>query len=246
MRSWGYALVVVPVVIACGGRDIFPAEQATTPPSSVEQDTPIVATPPSRANTDVPANTVGPPVDRDALCAAGPPPVMLYTPIGSQAGVLGSTCTGNEVLGCGSCDDRIFRYDKPFLLLHPGDNLRIDMPGAQVMGSDLCMPACPPSARVHLALCEADTLVVGTNGEAAQRVLFQQDEPWVLDVQPGVYFLFVTTHFASPDGWSGQTNGLFGLIVDPSRERTLVNQAPSCGAAPSADAGTAADSGTPE
>lgn len=152
--------------------------------------------------------------------------------------------------GCARCIDGILPPIESFTVAHPGDELTIAMPGARVTANPRCVPACEFAASAWPAICfEGQLLPSYTLGApyytAAQRTVIAQDQPWALTAAPGLYFVQVGGgEFVAPGGLSGEAGGMFGLLVDPGRERAVVDSAPfyaACLASPSSDGGS--DSG---
>jgi hypothetical protein len=170
---------------------------------------------------------------------------------GEQAGVVASYCISNTRLGCGVCVDGILLPNESFTVAHPGDELTIAMPEARLTANPRCTPACSLAATITPAQCYQGRLSPPSFSgadDAVQSTLIVEDEPWALTVAPGLYFLQVTGgEYVAADGWSGDANGTFGLLVDPEGERGVVDGAPfyaACRASYSADAGS--DSGVAE
>jgi hypothetical protein len=179
-------------------------------------------------------------------CVASPPPLVLQSAGGEQAGAISSYCIDNAQLGCGLCADRLLRRSETFTVTHPGDELTVAMPGARFTTSPRCVPACSLEALIAPAICFRGQLAppgarFGGSELVSQRTLISQDTPWTLAVPPGLYFItIVGGDFATTDGWTGGASGMFGLLVDPERDRGSVNADTldaECPKSSSADAG---------
>lgn len=244
-----FSLTVV-TLIACPalGCGTFQASgDAQGPGSGTEDDAPEAASAPGEGGDEAPGSMpVG--AAREVLgCSASPPPLVLQSAGGEQVGVIGSFCIDNAQLGCGICADGTLPHVESFTLAHPGDALRIAMPGARLMASPRCNPPCSLEAVVTLATCFQGQLLpeysLGESEGVAQRTVFAQDQPWTLAVSPGLYFLTVSGGvFSADDGWRGEATGTFGLLVDEHRERASVSAASfyaECRASSIPDAGGA-------
>jgi ferredoxin len=144
----------------------------------------------------------------DPVCVDGEPPdVVLKSEGGEQIGAQNSYCTG-----CGRCVDR-FAWLQAFTYVHPGDTVTIDVPeGMLVSGGELCVAECPPRFWV-LRGCS----------RSIQEHPAVEGEPWIVDLDPGTYTVLVGSHFEALTGLTGQLAVRFGLVVDASHERTVID-----------------------
>lgn len=150
--------------------------------------------------------------DAGPECHLGqPPPVRLTSLAGEQLGVQGSYCVSNSADGCGACVD-VSAEPQTLTVLSPGDEITISMPDGRLMAGSRCQPACPPTLRIR-TLCKEDH----------QTVLFDEDDPLLLDLPEGAYSVWVDSHFEASAGITGQLYVGFGLVVTPNREPAVVN-----------------------
>jgi hypothetical protein len=160
--------------------------------------------------TDTPSDAGAPaPCLLDQLT---PPPIVLTTSAGDQFGVQGSFCSNDDQRGCGICADSVRLTAKHFTIVHSGDQVTLSMPDGTLVtpGADQCQPACPPQVLVT-SLCD---------NKGSLRA-FNEDEPWTIDLKSGAYRLDASAFFEA-DKLHGQTEETFGLIVDDTRERGVV------------------------
>lgn len=146
----------------------------------------------------------------------------MTTLAGEQVGVFGSSCVQKEGCGGSSCIDG-FTEPRAFTVTRPGDEVLLSLRSGTLVAGDRCFPACPPTLRVQPLECQS--LAVDDHE-------LIDGQPWVVDLPPGAYWLWVLSHFVSNDGWSGQISAGFGLTVDEHRERTILKHAvpdASCG-----------------
>jgi hypothetical protein len=224
-------LIACPV-LGCG-KFQDPADAQAPGPDEImrtENDPQEADSVPRGASDTTPDDMPVSPVGEAASCSASPPPLVLQSTGGEQAGIIGSFCIDNAQLGCGSCVDRRLPHIESFTVAHPGDELRIAMPDARLVANPRCNPACSLEAVITVATCfEGDLLSAYSLGDSegvAQRTVFAQDQAWTLAVSPGLYFLTVSGgEFSASDGWRGDASGTFGLLVDRDRERTSVGAA---------------------
>jgi hypothetical protein len=149
-----------------------------------------------------------------------PPAVYMNSLGGKQEGVNGSYCTDRVDLGCGICLDRETEL-RELTVVYPGDEITFTMPLGTLVASESCVPACPPSISLPAGTCYFPVV---------DERLVEEDRSWAVDLDPGVYTIWLGTHFQGIDGLDGQASYLFGLLVDPFREREVI-------AAGSVDAG---------
>lgn len=151
------------------------------------------------------------------------PDVLMTTLAGEQVGELSGSCL--EKAGCGatSCIDSGAK-PRTFTVARPGDEVLISVRNGTLVEGERCTPKCPPTLRVQQLGC----------GEfAGEHQELIDGQPWVVDLAPGSYWLWVYSHFVSRDGWSGQIAAGFGLTVDSDRDRTVAR-----GITPDAGCGT--------
>jgi len=234
-------------VLACGKiqGSVDRQVQGVEEPSSTE-DAPQQAAPaPPRVESQPPGETPVEPV-REGSCSEPPPPLVLQSAGGEQAGVIGSYCVDNLSLGCGVCVDKVWLPSRSFTVAHPGDELTIAMPGARLSTNPRCTPACSLEVVITSTACFQGQVLPKNKVDGvyadAQRTVIAQDQPWTLTAAPGLYFVTVNGgEFSTPEGLSGGPSGIFGLLVDPDRERTIVDAATfyaDCRASSLPDAGS--------
>ncbi len=51
----------------------------------------------------------------------------------------------------------------------------------------------------------------------------EEERPWTVDLEPGAYGVWADSSFEADDGLSGGTYAGFGLIVDDSLERAVID-----------------------
>jgi hypothetical protein len=167
-----------------------------------------------------------------AACGAQaltPPALLLSTSLGDQTGAPDGYCSSSKS-GCGVCVDiAMLPAPEHFNLVHSDDQVTLSMPdGTLTMpGPDRCQPACPPQVEIR-SLCSNRLVSTQT---------FTEDQAWTIDLAPGAYLLDVSTHFRVGD-LDGSTGAVFGLIVDDSHERAIVDEYASGTICDYADGGT--------
>jgi hypothetical protein len=97
-------------------------------------------------------------------------------------------------------------------VVHPDDEVTISMANGTLVSGTRCQPACPPTLRIQRLGCE----------DEYQTLLFDEDRPLILGLPPGMYAIWTDSHFET-SGMTGQLYVGFGLWVDPTRERALIN-----------------------
>jgi hypothetical protein len=143
---------------------------------------------------------------------------------GEQTGVQGSYCTE-----CGGCADTNIEPAR-FSVVHPGDELTFAMVEGVLVTGPRCQPACPPTLRIDRIDCDGL--------EHVDRLL-TEDQSWTVGLAPGTYWIWLDTSFVADDGETGQTYTGFGLVIDASVERSVVDakEAPQACASSTVDAG---------
>ena len=143
-----------------------------------------------------------------------PPPLLLSTSAGDQIGQQLSFCSNNQELGCGICADAAEIPVKRFTIAHKGDSLTLGMPKGTLItpGPDRCQPACPPQIAI-MSLCSHELI--------DQRAI-TEDEAFMVDLTPGLYELVADASFEA-DPLTGSTGSSFGLVIDDSLERGIVD-----------------------
>lgn len=132
-----------------------------------------------------------------------PPEVVLRAPDETLTGVQGSSCTKHES-GCGLCADRQATVET-FIAVNHGDKLLFDSGAARLISGALCTPACPPTL-----LFES----VGCDGQVVQNRLLGEDQTWLVDLDPGVYKVWLSSAYEDDDRYSGDLYVGFGLTVE--------------------------------
>jgi hypothetical protein len=176
----------------------------------------------ARSEFDAGADTVADEADSAAIpeCQLiSPPRLVLSSEAGEQEGLGGSYCGG--ACPAPRCADRPFSVWS-FTVLHPGDELAISAPEAQLLPGPGCQPACPPRARIA-PWCDRK--------QETATLEFDEDVAWPLELPEGTYAVEITTHVDAENGWRGSVEYGFGLIVAASRPRAIVDSAdfdPEC------------------
>lgn len=153
--------------------------------------------------------------DSPASCAGTPPTLILSTAAGDQRGEQGSFCISNDAVGCGICGDAAApETPKKFSIVHSGEKVTLRVLDATLTQPDniVCEPACHPRMRIAPLSC----------GQSEARIL-QDGEVWQFVIPPGTYQIFVDASFVNDDETYGQTEVMFGLIVDDRREPAIVD-----------------------
>jgi hypothetical protein len=151
--------------------------------------------------------------DSGSDCQVDEPPAVLLTSLGGeQSGVQGSYCVSNVADGCGACADR---HAEPhtFTVVHPDDEIVISMPSGMLVSGTRCQPACPPTLRIQRLGCE----------EEYQTTLFDEDRPLMLGLPAGAYAVWADSHFEANSGLTGGLYVGFGLVVDATQERAVID-----------------------
>jgi hypothetical protein len=143
-----------------------------------------------------------------------PPAVVMRGLGGEQVGVHGSFCLMARATGCGICIDRGVMPGE-FMVVHPGDEVTFLMQEGALVEGDPCTPACPPTLRIG-GPCLRDAT-------ADERPLVE-DRAWTVDLAPGAYSVWVDSQFEGTVAWDGEIHVGFGLILDGSRAREVIDR----------------------
>ena len=146
---------------------------------------------------------------------------VLTSDAARQKAVQGSYCvqrTESSGSGTGVCADSVVQHPKRLVVVRFGDAVTISMPdGKLVEDPEGCVPDCPPTVKVTPLGCpgpEVETFQLETDGAT-----------WSVFLPPGAYELQVYGRFEAPDGSSGDTSAVLGILVDPQRKRGIVKAA---------------------
>ena len=242
--SVALALLACPI-LACGKIYTQERPRAGFDETTRSENSPGVAVDAPRPSTgEIPGETPPEP-EPEAGGDCRPPPLVLESVGGEQAGVIASFCISGR--GCARCIDGNLPPTESFTVAHSGDELTVGMPGARVTANPRCTPACEFAASAWPAVCFEGQLLPSfmlgaPHYTPVQRTVIAQDQPWALTAPPGLYFVQVGGgEFVAEDGLRGGAEGMFGLLVDPVRERAIVDSAPfyaACLASPSSDGGS--------
>jgi hypothetical protein len=215
-------LVVVLLTVlatgACGGAlpEGEPARNVEAPAAPADtggSDTGVVAE--TGGSSPAVTTTVPSPVLPPEIA---PPPIVLEAAGTRQEAWQGSYCVTKvdaSGSGTGVCSDASLWHAEQLTVVRPGDGVRIGLAeGAFVYGHDGCTPECPPIVTAFPLGCQ--------EGAVATFEVPEGKSAWVVELEPGAYELQVFGRFTAPDGRSGDTFGLLGLLVDPDGERAVI------------------------
>jgi hypothetical protein len=141
--------------------------------------------------------------------------LVLSTSAGDQPGEQGSYCVSNDRAGCGLCAD-VFgdRTPKHYSVVHAGDEVTLRVLGGSLgrPANVICRPDCPPQMRIVPLSCD----------QTGETRILPDGDVWQIEAAPGTHKIFVDAGFESDDGTYGQTDVMFGLIVDDAREPAII------------------------
>jgi hypothetical protein len=223
------ALLLAALLTGCGGLADEPGEAGGEPPATQVPETGFAET-----GGEEPATVASEPLPTidEPDPELRPPAIVLKSQAGRQRAVQGSYCVSKEEeagAGAGLCADYFVQHPEQLTVVGPGEEIVVSMPGGQLLADpEDCVPACPPTV---------DVFPLGCFDEPVATVQVAEDEPWKLELEPGSYELQLFAHFTAPDGRSGYTSVVLGVLVDPMGEPAIVEATPDLFVCPPSEQG---------